>query len=111
MISEQLEIIIQKAFELAKKKNHEFLTLEHLLLELCSDQEVKNFFNYKGINIKFIIEDLTAYILGFFILGFSLVITPKSSSKISFLSFLVIIINIAIKFKLYNNLFKFLVLN
>ncbi|MAH89083.1 MAG: ATP-dependent Clp protease ATP-binding subunit ClpA [Pelagibacterales bacterium] len=62
MISEQLEIIIQKAFELAKKKNHEFLTLEHLLLELCSDQEVKNFFNYKGINIKFIIEDLTAYI-------------------------------------------------
>ena len=36
MISEQLEIIIQKAFELAKNKKNEFLTLEHLLLELCS---------------------------------------------------------------------------
>ena len=33
MISEQLEIIIQKAFELAKNKKHEFLTLEQYLQE------------------------------------------------------------------------------
>ena len=44
MISEQLEIIIQKAFELAKNKKHEFLTLEHLLLELCEADDVKEFF-------------------------------------------------------------------
>ena len=62
MISEQLEIIIQKAFELAKNKKHEFLTLEHLLLELCSDEEVKKFFNYKGINTQLIVDDLTTYI-------------------------------------------------
>ena len=62
MISEQLEIIIQKAFELAKNKKHEFLTLEHLLFELCKDEEVKKFFSYKGINVQFIIEDLTVYI-------------------------------------------------
>ena len=43
MISEQLEIIIQKAFELAKSKKHEFLTLEHLLFELCGAEEVKKF--------------------------------------------------------------------
>ena len=45
MISEQLEIVIQKAFELAKNKKHEFLTLEHLLFELCNDEEVKIFFS------------------------------------------------------------------
>ena len=41
MISEQLEIIIQNAFDLARKKKHEFLTLEHLLYELCKDDDGK----------------------------------------------------------------------
>ena len=62
MISEQLEIVIQKAFELAKNKKHEFLTLEHLLLELCNDDEIIAFFNYKNINIKSITLDLNSYI-------------------------------------------------
>ncbi len=52
MISEQLEIIIQKAFELAKNKKHEFLTLEHLLLELCEADDVKKFFSFKMINAQ-----------------------------------------------------------
>ena len=58
MISEQLEIIIQKAFELAKNKKHEFLTLEHLLLELCEADDVKKFFSYKMVNIQYIKSDL-----------------------------------------------------
>ena len=62
MISEQLEIIIQKAFELAKNKKHEFLTLEHLLLELCSADEVQKFFNHKEVNIQSIKKDLNDYI-------------------------------------------------
>ena len=62
MISEQLEIIIQKAFELAKNKKHEFLTLEHLLLELCDADDVKNFFSYKMVNIQSIKNDLNGYI-------------------------------------------------
>ena len=45
MLSEELEIIIQKAFQLAKNKRHEFLTLEHLLVELCNDKEVLSLFN------------------------------------------------------------------
>ena len=40
MISEELEISIQNAFEMAKVKKHEFLTLEHLMLELCKDNEI-----------------------------------------------------------------------
>ena len=52
MISEQLEIIIQKAFELAKNKKHEFLTLEHLLLELCEAEDVKKFFSYKMVDTQ-----------------------------------------------------------
>ena len=62
MISEQLEIIIQKAFELAKNKKHEFLTLEHLLLELCDADDVKKFFSYKVVNIQSIKNDLNGYI-------------------------------------------------
>ena len=62
MISEQLEIIIQKAFELAKNKKHEFLTLEHLLLELCDADDVKKFFSYKMVNIQSIKNDLNGYI-------------------------------------------------
>ena len=41
MISEELEISIQNAFEMAKVKKHEFLTLEHLMLELCKDNEIE----------------------------------------------------------------------
>ena len=62
MISEQLEIIIQKAFELAKNKKHEFLTLEHLLLELCDADDVKKFFSYKVVNTQSIKNDLNGYI-------------------------------------------------
>ena len=62
MISEQLEIIIQKAFDLAKRKKHEFLTLEHLLFELCNDHEVLTFFKSKSINTEAILKDLEAYI-------------------------------------------------
>ncbi|MAJ24362.1 MAG: ATP-dependent Clp protease ATP-binding subunit ClpA [Rickettsiales bacterium] len=62
MISEQLEIIIQKAFDLAKRKKHEFLTLEHLLFELCNDHEVLTFFKTKSINTEAILKDLEVYI-------------------------------------------------
>ena len=62
MISEQLEIIIQKAFELAKNKKHEFLTLEHLLLELCEADDVKKFFSHKMVNAQSIKNDLNGYI-------------------------------------------------
>ena len=62
MISEQLEIIIQNAFDLAIKKKHEFLTLEHLLYELCEDEEVIVFFKEKKINIELIKKDVIAFI-------------------------------------------------
>ena len=62
MISEELEISIQKAFEMAKLKRHEFLTLEHLMLELCNDEEIKSLFDYYKINYKNIISDLEKFI-------------------------------------------------
>ena len=52
MISEELEISIQNAFEMAKLKKHEFLTLEHLMLELCKDEEIKALFNFYKVNEK-----------------------------------------------------------
>ena len=62
MISEELEIIIQKAFQLAKSKKHEFLTLEHLLLELCNDNEVLSLFEIKNVNASKIIKNLNIFI-------------------------------------------------
>ena len=62
MISEELEISIQNAFEMAKLKKHEFLTLEHLMLELCKDEEVKSLFSFYKVNYNKIINDLEQFI-------------------------------------------------
>ena len=40
-------------------KKHEFLTLEHLMLELCKDEEIKALFNFYKINVKKKISDLS----------------------------------------------------
>ena len=62
MISEELEISIQNAFEMAKVKKHEFLTLEHLMLELCKDNEIIALFNFYKIDVKKIKSDLEQFI-------------------------------------------------
>ena len=62
MISEELEISIQNAFEMAKLKKHEFLTLEHLMLELCKDEEIKALFNFYKVNEKKVKNDLEQFI-------------------------------------------------
>ncbi len=62
MISEELEIRIQNAFEMAKLKKHEFLTLEHLMLELCKDEEIKALFNFYKVNEKKVKNDLEQFI-------------------------------------------------
>ena len=64
MISEELEISIQNAFEMAKLKKHEFLTLEHLMLELCKDEEVKSLFSFYKVNYnKIERDDLSVYMV------------------------------------------------
>ena len=62
MISEELEISIQNAFELARIKKHEFLTLEHLMLELCKDEEIKSLFSFYKVNKKKISDDLEQFV-------------------------------------------------
>ena len=62
MISEQLEIIIQNAFDLARKKKHEFLTLEHLLYELCKDEEIITFLKEKKVNLELVKKDVSTFI-------------------------------------------------
>ena len=62
MISEELEISIQNAFELARIKKHEFLTLEHLMLELCKDEEIKSLFSFYKVNKKTISDDLEQFV-------------------------------------------------
>ena len=58
----ELEISIQNAFELARIKKHEFLTLEHLMLELCKDEEIKSLFSFYKVNKKTISDDLEQFV-------------------------------------------------
>ena len=58
MLSQNLEQCLHRALAHAAERHHEFATLEHLLLELCKDSEVKEFYTYKEVNTLTIIEDL-----------------------------------------------------
>ena len=44
MISDELEKTLQKAQEKAKSYNHQFMTLEHLLLAMTDDRDVVKIF-------------------------------------------------------------------
>ena len=41
MFSEQLEIALGKAITLARRENHEIVTVEHLLYSLLDDKETR----------------------------------------------------------------------
>ena len=42
MLSKKLEIVLNDTFQHAKSKKHEFMTVEHLLLELLDDDETRD---------------------------------------------------------------------
>ncbi len=52
MLSFDLQIILQKATEKAVVKNHEFVTLEHLLEQFCVSNEGTEFFTWAGIPMQ-----------------------------------------------------------
>ncbi|HZS40788.1 MAG TPA: ATP-dependent Clp protease ATP-binding subunit ClpA [Polyangia bacterium] len=51
-ISKELEATIQLAFEEARKRRHEFVTLEHVLLALCKDPVAIKILKACGANIR-----------------------------------------------------------
>ena len=62
MISDELEKTLQKAQEKAKSFNHQFMTLEHLLLAMTDDRDVVRILNAHNIKINSLKQDLEIFI-------------------------------------------------
>ena len=60
--SPEIENIIGQAVELAKERNHEYCTVEHLLLSLITHQPFKKCLVAYGIDYESLSGELTAYI-------------------------------------------------
>ena len=64
MLSRNLETTLHRALEIATKNQHEFATLEHLLLSLIEDQDALAVLRACDINIDDLTDQLTTYISG-----------------------------------------------
>ena len=62
MFSKELELSIASLFDKAHEANIQYITVEHLLLMILNDFDVKEFFKSKGINIESIKNDLNDHL-------------------------------------------------
>ncbi len=62
MLSRNLEQTLHRALAIANEKNHEYATLEHLLLALCSDQDAMAVLRACGIDLDDLGSALLHYI-------------------------------------------------
>ncbi len=62
MLDKELEGLLNDAFRDAYKRNHEFITLEHLLLALLDDRDAVDVLMACGANIDSLRSDLMAFI-------------------------------------------------
>lgn len=64
MISRNLEKSIQRAFEMAEKKRHEYMTLEHFLYSLTEDEDAKEVLEACNANLKKLRVELRKFMEG-----------------------------------------------
>ena len=62
MFSKELELSIATLFDKAHEANIQYITVEHLLLMIMSDFDVKEFFKSKGISIDSLKDDLNNHL-------------------------------------------------
>src|SRR6184192_3590758 len=60
-ISKELESTIQLAFDEARKRRHEFVTLEHVLFALLKDPVAAKMLKACGADLKRVARDLEAF--------------------------------------------------
>ena len=65
MLSKELENTLNDAFIYARNRNHEFLTLEHLLLALLAEQAAQAALQACNGNLDMLREDLEEYVDAF----------------------------------------------
>ena len=62
MLSRNLERTLHRALALANERNHEYSTLEHLLLALTDDQDAVAVMRACGVRLDQLRPDLTRYL-------------------------------------------------
>jgi len=62
MLSQELEVCLNEAFQQARESRHEFMTVEHLLLALIDAPGVGELLAACGANVSSMAEDLEAFI-------------------------------------------------
>ena len=63
MIGKKAELVLNRALASAVEKKHEFLTLEHVMISLLDENEVKQTLLHCKGNIEKLREDLGAYLI------------------------------------------------
>ena len=58
MISDELEKTLQRAKSCAELFQHEFMTIEHLLLSMIDDFDVKQIFNACDVDVESLKKEL-----------------------------------------------------
>ena len=62
MLSEELEITLNRAFKQAREKRHEFMTVEHLLLALLDNPTSKSALKACGADLQQLQTDLSRFL-------------------------------------------------
>ncbi len=62
MLSKELEITLNKAFKNAQEKRHEFITVEHLLLELLDNSAAEVIMRACGCDLQVLYDQLIEYL-------------------------------------------------
>ncbi len=62
MLNKELEHLLNDAFVVAKEKQHEFITVEHLLLMLTNDEVALSVLNACGVDIESLKTELNVFI-------------------------------------------------
>ena len=62
MFSKELELSIASLFDKAHEANIQYITVEHLLLMISNDFDVKEFFKSQSVNIDNLRDDLNTHL-------------------------------------------------
>jgi ATP-dependent Clp protease ATP-binding subunit ClpA len=62
MFSKELELSIASLFDRAHEANIQYITVEHLLLMITNDFDVKEFFKSLSVNIDNLKDDLNTHL-------------------------------------------------
>lgn len=63
MLNKELEESLNNAFKEAREQNHEFMTVEHLLLALLENNSVSDVLRACGANMESLYKDLTTFLV------------------------------------------------